>query len=316
VKIFFALKVNEVLMDNILEFKNVTKKYGEKTAIEDISFSVSKGDIFGYLGPNGSGKTTSIRLILDLLHLTSGSITVLGKRNNTNPVREKIGICLDDEGFYPDLSAYSNMEYFDRIYNDKKDRRKRIEESIELVGLRDSKNEQVGGFSKGMKRRLGIARALLNDPELLILDEPTNGLDPNGQKLVRDLLLYISNKTTVFLSSHNLDIIEDMCNKIAIINKNLLFCDSISAVNSSGTISYSLSFSNKKDCLKLINDIDPLDFNLIEDKLVMTVSAEKQGMVEKIIDGVNYKLLNKISNNRKLENLYFSVIKEAKNESL
>lgn len=303
-------------MESIIEFKNVTKKYDDKTAIEDISFTVSKGDIFGYLGPNGSGKTTSIRLILDLIKLTSGSITVLGSPNNTNAIRKRIGVCLDDEGFYPELTAYDNMEYFDRIFNCKKDRKKRIEEYIELVGLKDDTNEKVGDFSKGMKRRLGIARALLNNPDLLILDEPTNGLDPNGQKLVRDIMMYISNTTTIFLSSHNLDIVEGMCNKIAIINKKLLFCDKTDAISNSGTVSYSLMFDDRVKCMKMLNEIDPLDFNIIKNKVVITVSNDKKNIIEKYIDNKTIELSSIIKSSNRLENLYFSVIKEANNECL
>lgn len=303
-------------METIIDFKNVTKKYGDKIAIEDISFTVNKGDIFGYLGPNGSGKTTSIRLILDLIKLTSGSINVFNMPNTDNAVRKKIGICLDDEGFYPDLTAYCNMEYYDRIYNDPAGRKKRIEECVELVGLRESVNERVGDFSKGMKRRLGIARALLNQPELLILDEPTNGLDPNGQKLVRDLLLYISNKTTVFLSSHNLEIIEEMCNRVAIIKKRLLFCERIDTLSGNGTVSYSLLFEDKIQCMKIINEIQPLDFNIIRNKVVITVSEDKKHTVEQFIDGYAIRILNTVKSNSKLENLYFSVMKEATDESV
>lgn len=157
---------------------------------------------------------------------------------------------------------------------------------------------------------------MLNQPELLILDEPTNGLDPNGQKLVRDLLLYISNKTTVFLSSHNLEIIEEMCNRVAIIKKRLLFCERIDTLSGNGTVSYSLLFEDKIQCMKIINEIQPLDFNIIRNKVVITVSEDKKHTVEQFIDGHAIRILNTVKSNSKLENLYFSVMKEATDESV
>lgn len=297
-------------MKNIIEFKGVTKKYGEKTAIDDVTFTVEKGDIFGYLGPNGSGKTTSIRMMLDLLHVSSGEILLFGKPIGKNDIRKKIGICLDDEGFYPELTAYQNLEYFDRIYNDASGRKKRIDEFIDRVGLSNSNSELVGNFSKGMKRRLGIARALLNNPELLILDEPTNGLDPDGQKYVSELLMYLSGKTTVFLSSHNLNIIEDLCNKVAIIKNRLLFCDKMDSIACNHTILYNLTFSNKKDSYEFINQLDTVDHSVIDDRLIVRVNEAEQQLAEKLIKEHGLVIESKKNSDRKLENLYFSVLKE------
>lgn len=297
-------------MKNVIEFKGVTKKYGEKTAIDDVTFAVEKGDIFGYLGPNGSGKTTSIRMMLDLLHVTSGEILLFGMPIGKNDIRKKIGICLDDEGFYPELTAYQNLEYFDRIYNDASGRKKRIDEFIDRVGLSNSKSELVGNFSKGMKRRLGIARALLNNPELLILDEPTNGLDPDGQKYVSELLMYLSGKTTVFLSSHNLNIIEDVCNKVAIIKNRLLFCDKMDSIAHNHTILYNLTFSNKKDSYKFINQLDTVDHSVIDDRLIVRVNEAERQLAENLMKEHGLVIESKKNSDRKLENLYFSVLKE------
>ena len=178
-------------MSHIIEFQNVTKKYGDKIAVNDVSFKVDRGDVFGYLGPNGSGKTTSIRMMLDLLRPTSGKVALFGEVPSSHAVRKRIGLCLDDEGFYPDLTAYQNLEYFDRMFNEEADRAKRICEALEKLGLREDEKRRINDFSNGMKRRLGIARALLCKPELVILDEPTNGLDPDGQKLIGELLLIL-----------------------------------------------------------------------------------------------------------------------------
>lgn len=212
-------------MDNrikIVEVKNLVKNYGNFCAVKDVSFDVYQNDVFGFLGPNGAGKSTTIRTILSLISPTSGTINLFGKSliTNRNYALSKIGCIVEKPDFYKYLSAKKNLEIFARISGTSISKTK-VSELIEFVGLTGRENDKLSGFSHGMKQRLGIAQTLLHDPELIILDEPTTGLDPQGIIDIRNLILQLKNEKnkTVILSSHILSEIELIANRMIIINK-------------------------------------------------------------------------------------------------
>ena len=206
----------------MIEVQNLTKEFNGKTVLNGISFEVKEGEIFGYLGPNGAGKTTTMRIILGLLKPTSGNALVFGQNLGENEgLRNKVGVLLENDGVYDQLSAYENLGYYAQLYgiSDGVERKRRIGELLDFVRLSDRKNDKVGTFSKGMKRKLGLARAIIHDPDVLFLDEPSSGLDPEAQRMVRDLILRLATeeKRTVFLNSHDLDEVQRVCTKIAIL---------------------------------------------------------------------------------------------------
>lgn len=203
------------MMDTALEFREVHKSLGGKLILRGISFSVYVGDVFGYLGPNGAGKTTTIRVLLDLLPPDGGEVRLFGRPSDPE-ARRRIGFVLENDGLFDGLTAAENLALFARLYGVS---RPKVGELLELVGLGGKEGDRVGTFSKGMRQRLALARALLHDPELLVLDEPTAGLDPTGQMEVRELIRELAGGgKTVFLSSHNLDEVERLCNRIALIH--------------------------------------------------------------------------------------------------
>ncbi len=207
-------------MDDVITLEHVSKSIGRREILKDVTLIVKRGDIFGYLGPNGAGKTTSIRIILGLFAPTSGKVSVLGRDIQDSQVRQKIGFVLEADGLYDNLSAKDNLTYYARIY-DVPQPLDRIEKAIGLVGLADRVNDKVGNYSKGMRQRLALARAILHDPEVLVLDEPTAGVDPSGQIEIRQIMLNMVQKEgkTILLSSHNLDEVQRICNRIALIHK-------------------------------------------------------------------------------------------------
>lgn len=210
--------------------ESVYKQLGKREILKDISFTVEQGDIFGYLGPNGAGKTTTMRIILGLLRPTSGKALVWGEDLAQDlKARKRVGVLLERDGLYDRISASENLGYYAQLY-DVPDRQKKIENLLEFAGLSGRRNDKVGEFSKGMKRKLGLARAIIHEPEVLFLDEPSAGLDPEAQKTVRDLLLRLSQerKITIFLNSHDLDEVQRICGKIAIIQKgSIKVCDTL-----------------------------------------------------------------------------------------
>jgi ABC-2 type transport system ATP-binding protein len=204
----------------ILETRNLKKYFGAVHAVEDVSLSVKQGEVFGFLGPNGAGKTTSISVILSLLHATSGEVRVLGEpvTPTSNKVLGRVGALVGAPALAPYLTARQNLELLARLHPQVKPAR--IEYVLEMVNLKEAANRKAGSFSTGMKQRLGLAVALLHQPELLILDEPTNGMDPAGMREVRQLLRDLAAQgTTVFLSSHLLFEIEQVCDRVAVLNK-------------------------------------------------------------------------------------------------
>jgi ABC-type multidrug transport system ATPase subunit len=208
--------------ETIIDVKHLAKSFGSFEAVKDVSFSVQRGDVFGFLGPNGAGKSTTIRCMMSLITPDKGSIELFGKSLQThrNEILRNIGSIIEKPDFYKYLSAEKNLEIFARISGADVSK-KEIQEMLEFVGLSTRGKHKVGGFSHGMKQRLGIAQTLLHKPELIILDEPTTGLDPQGIIEVRNLILRLKNEQnkTILLSSHQLSEIELIANRMVIINQ-------------------------------------------------------------------------------------------------
>jgi ABC-type multidrug transport system, ATPase component len=210
--------------ENILQTRQLGKRYGKRWAVKNLNLEVHRGDVFGFLGPNGAGKSTTIRMILSLIKPTTGETELFGyslKSQRSDALR-RVGGIVEKPDFYLYLSAYKNLEIIGALSGGAE--RKRIMEVLDLVGLTSRATDRVKTYSHGMKQRLGIAQALLSDPELVILDEPTNGLDPQGMKEVRDLIVHLSReqKKTIILSSHLLNEIELVANRMVIINNGEL----------------------------------------------------------------------------------------------
>ncbi len=207
-------------MNTAISLENVKKSLGSREILKGISFSVTSGDIFGYLGPNGAGKTTTIRILLGLLQADSGQVNILGQDIARSETRKKIGFALDPDGLYDNMTAEENLEFYAQIYRMGNSGGK-IAQLLRAVGLSDRARDRVGTYSRGMRQRLALARAMTHDPEVLVLDEPTAGVDPSGQIEVRQIMLDLAHKEnkTVFLSSHNLDEVQRICNRIALIDR-------------------------------------------------------------------------------------------------
>jgi ABC-type multidrug transport system ATPase subunit len=208
--------------ENVIAVSSLTKKFKEVRAVNELSFTVKRGDVFGFLGPNGAGKSTTIRMLLSLITPSSGSIKIFGKSltESRKEILANIGAIVEKPDFYQYLPAIKNLEILAKI-SGKDVTQKRILELLELVGLKDRAKSKVKTYSHGMKQRLGIAQTLLHNPDLIVLDEPTTGLDPQGMKEIRDLIIRLSKdeNKTIFLSSHILSEIEIVANRMIIINK-------------------------------------------------------------------------------------------------
>jgi ABC-2 type transport system ATP-binding protein len=207
-------------MSTAIRLENVRKTIGNREILRGVGFTVETGDMFGYLGSNGAGKTTTIRILLDLIRATSGEVSIMGERADRGEIRRRIGFVLDADGLYNAMSAEENLTFYARIYGVRNVGAK-ITARLEAVGLADRGRDRVGSFSKGMRQRLALARALLHDPDVLILDEPMSGIDPSGQIELRRILLDVVRRDgkTIFFSSHDLDEVQRICNRIALIDQ-------------------------------------------------------------------------------------------------
>jgi ABC-2 type transport system ATP-binding protein len=212
----------------MITVENLTKKFGEVTAVEGLTFQVNKGEVFGFLGPNGAGKTTTIRMLCCLISKTSGEATIddyeIGKPTDSVQIRKMIGLVPDNVGLYEDLTAFENLDFYGKLYEVHEGRRREnIERFLKMLGLWDRKDARAGSFSKGMKQKLALARALVHEPKLLFMDEPTANLDPESAKTVRDFILEVKKQGgTIFLNTHNLDEAQRVCDRIGIIKTRLL----------------------------------------------------------------------------------------------
>lgn len=202
-------------METILKLKDLTKKFGNLTAVDALTFSIQKGNVYGILGPNGSGKSTTLGMVLNVVNPTSGSFEWFDGNLNTHDALKKVGAIIESPNFYPSMSAEDNLKLVCKI---KGVNYSRIDSVLEIVNLQDRKKDHFKSYSLGMKQRLAIASALLNDPEILILDEPTNGLDPQGIHQIREIIKKIAaDGMTILLASHLLDEVEKVCSHVVVI---------------------------------------------------------------------------------------------------
>ncbi|MDD1501563.1 ABC transporter ATP-binding protein [Lysinibacillus sp. CNPSo 3705] len=219
-------------MEYIVQTENLSKSFAKEQAVSNINLKIRKGEIYGFLGPNGAGKTTTIRMLLGLMKPSSGTIKIFQKdlKKERINILAKVGSLVENPSYYPHLTAYENLEALRKILGVPKSR---IDEVLEIVRLKDAANKKVKGFSLGMKQRLGIAASLLHNPELLILDEPTNGLDPSGIIEIRNLIKRLPKEygMTIIISSHLLSEIDQMATQVGIVTKGkMIFQDSIEAM--------------------------------------------------------------------------------------
>ena len=245
----------------MISVKNLIKNYRNIQALKGVSFNINSGEVFGYIGPNGSGKTTTIRIVCGLVRPNSGSVEILG----TDALRKfdkigcKIGVVMENNGLYPNLTAVENLEFFDRLFADNKSQRHvRIEEALEMVELTDRKSYLIKTYSKGMQRRLSITRALLAQPKILILDEPFDGIDVESRHtLIKILKQWVQEPgRCIFMTSHNMADIESVCTSLAIIKEGeIIAYDTINNLgNKNGITNIEVIFTELPD-EKAINDI-------------------------------------------------------------
>ncbi|MGD1061065.1 MAG: ABC transporter ATP-binding protein [Methanomassiliicoccales archaeon] len=211
----------------MIDAEGLTKKFGDLTAVDNLTLHVEEGEIFGLLGPNGAGKTTTVRMLCCLISKTGGNARIagldVGDEKDSLKIRRMIGFVPDNVGLYESLSAYDNLDFYGKLYDVPEGKRKEnIERFLKMLDLWEKRDVMVGTFSKGMKQKLALARALIHDPQILFLDEPTANLDPEAAKTVRDFILELrKQKRTIFLNTHNLDEAKRVCDKIGILNTSL-----------------------------------------------------------------------------------------------
>ena len=212
----------------MIDTDSLTKRFGDSTAVDSVTLHVDEGEVFGFLGPNGAGKTTTVRMLTCLVSKSSGSATVGGydiaKSADQPKIRKMVGLLTENVGLYEELSAYDNLDFYGRYYKlGEQQRKERIRYLLEMLELWDKRGAAAGTFSKGMKQKLAIGRALINDPEVLFLDEPTANLDPEAAKTVRDFILELKKeRRTIFLNTHLLDEAERICDRVAILKTRLV----------------------------------------------------------------------------------------------
>jgi len=292
-------------MENILECRSLCKTFGKKQILKDVSFDIKEGDILGFIGPNGAGKTTTIKLILGLQSITSGKVYINGynvEKEFTKAIK-KVGAIVENPDMYMYMSGYDNLKLVSNMY--KGIGTKRIDEVVKLVKLENRINDKVSKYSLGMRQRLGIAQAILHKPNLLILDEPTNGLDPEGIKEMRELLVSLARneKMAILISSHNLAELDNFCNKVCIIkNGEIIETSEISAIKKDiEHEKFIIEIENTKGINKIYKEAE-----IINDK-VFKINIKKDNVPDLVIDMVknNIKIYGIKEDEKSLEDAFF-----------
>lgn len=300
-------------VEKIIEVSHLVKHFGKIKAVDDTSFDVYPGDVYGFLGPNGAGKSTTIRSILSLIKPTGGQIKVFGRDISThrNYILQRIGCIVEKPDFYNYLSAEKNLEIFARI-SGVRIQKSKVHEIIEFVGLKGREKDKLRGFSHGMKQRLGIAQTLIHDPELIILDEPTTGLDPQGIIDIRNLILQLKNERnkTILLSSHILSEIELIANRMVIINKGKTVVQgSVSELLNAEDliVSFQVDDVAKAKTIAQSSALNVTIENVDHSNLFIHISQEKVPLLNKLFCENGVQVFS-IEAKRKLEDYFLKLI--------
>ena len=299
--------------ESVLQVKNLTKIYGKRKAVDNISFDIFEGEIFGFLGPNGAGKTTTIKLIAGLAKPTSGDITICGfsLKKKFEKAIANIGGVIENPILYKEYSGLENLKYYAGLYP--KITTQQINDIVELVGLTDRINDKVKTYSLGMKQRLGIAQALLHKPKLLILDEPTNGLDPNGVLEMRSFLKKLAHAhgISILISSHILAEMQLMCDTIAIMNNGkvieLKTVDQITNSETEPKIEISVNFPNYAGKL-LISKYNFEHIDIVKNKITVPLSKDKIPAIIQllVVNGIDIYSIGAVS--KTLEEVFLETV--------
>lgn len=307
------------MSENILEINNVSKYYGKRKVVDNISFNVKPGEIFGFLGPNGAGKTTTIKMILGLISIDEGIIKINGYdvKKNFEKAMNYIGGIVENPDMYGYMSAVDNLKLYAKIRNVNYSK---VYETLEMVGLKKSMNQKVSKYSLGMKQRAGLALSLLHSPKILILDEPTNGLDPVGIKELRDILKKLSKEsnTAVLVSSHILSEMELMCDKVAVINNGKIVkieeLKESEANTENKEKSCVLKVKQINEAVKVLKEKFNKDSNVKDEKIYIQIGENEMSNIVKtlVLNGIDVDSASE--NQHTLEDLFFDVTKEDKKD--
>ncbi len=308
---------------NMIEVNHLTKKFGEITAVDSLTFHVGEGEVFGLLGPNGAGKTTTIRMLCCLISRTSGEARIagypIGNGADSLTIRKLIGLVPDNNGLYEELTAYENLDYYGKLYEcPEAQRKERIEYFLKMMDLWEKRNQPVSEFSKGMKQKVAISRALIHDPKLLFFDEPTANLDPEASKMVRDFILKLKKDgKTIFINTHNLDEAQRICDRIGILKTKLLAVNTPEQLETStwGTSKTVFQVEQVNDqILEAVRTLNPGNIGVEDNKIILVLAdplKQNPDVVQQIISaGGRIQYITQL--NPSLEETYIKVIQETK----
>ena len=302
----------------MIHTENLAKKFGDVTAVEGLSLDVKEGEVFGFLGPNGAGKTTTVRMLTSLIGPTAGKAVVNGfevGRQDTD-IRRSVGVLTETPGMYDNLSAEYNLHLYAELY-DVDDVDGQVEKYLRMLGLWERRTDPAGTFSKGMKQKLAIARALLHEPRILFLDEPTSGLDPEASKLVRDFIAELRKEgRTIFMCTHNLDEADRLCDRIGVFKSRLLVVDTPAKLRQS-LFGRKVVFHLREAGDGLVEAVNKFSFardvKAIENKLVITLDdpeSENPEIVRALVAaGADIRFVGELRHS--LEDVYFQLVKQA-----
>jgi ABC-2 type transport system ATP-binding protein len=306
----------------LIDVETLTKKFDEVTAVEDLTFHIDEGEVFGFLGPNGAGKTTTVRMLCCLISKTAGEARIadyeVGNPADSLKIRKMIGLVPDNVGLYNQLSVYENLDFYGKLYECAENLRKaNIANFLKMLGLWEKKDVTAGTLSKGMKQKLAIARALIHEPKVLFMDEPTANLDPEASKTVRDFILDLKKENrTIFLNTHNLDEAQRICDRIGILKTRLLTIGTPEQLKESLLgVKTEIQLAQVNDAIvSAVKKVTSHKVEVSDNKLIIdggNIGTDNPAIIEAIISaGGRIQLVTELSPT--LEDVYLKIVKEIK----